>query len=144
MSDISITAGSVLKGANAKTASGTAGATITAGQTLYADSSASFVLKLADANASAATANCVGIALHGASSGQPITYVYEDDDFTPGGTLSLSAAADDGIYVLSGTAGGIAPVGDVASGWYPVVLGVAKSTTKMALKIVRSTGVLTA
>ena len=144
MSDVSITAASVVKGANAKTRRGRAGATITAGQVVYEDSSDSFDLKLADANASAATANPVGIALHGASDGQPLEYVYEDDDFTPGGTLSLSAAADDGVYVLSGTAGGIAPIGDLASGMYPVILGVAKSTTKMNLKIVRGTAQLTA
>ncbi|MBK9751824.1 MAG: hypothetical protein IPO91_34370 [Chloroflexi bacterium] len=144
MSDVSITAASVVKGANAKTRRGRAGATITAGQAVYEDSSDNFDLKLADANASAATANCVGIALHGASDGQPLEYVYEDDDFTPGGTLSLSAAADDGVYVLSGTAGGIAPIGDLASGMYPVIIGVAKSTTKMNLKIVRGTAALTA
>lgn len=144
MSDVSITAANVVKGANAKTRRGRAGATITAGQVVYEDSSDSFDLKLADANASAATANPVGIALHGASDGQPLEYVYEDDDFTPGGTLSLSAAADDGVYVLSGTAGGIAPIGDLASGMYPVILGVAKSTTKMNLKIVRGTAALTA
>lgn len=144
MADISITAANVLAGANAKTAYGIAGATITAGQTLYADPSDSQKLKLADCDSSATTAACVGIALHGAASGQPIKYVYEDDDFTPGGTLSLSAAADDGIYVLSGTAGGIAPVGDIASGDYAVVIGVAKSATKMNLKIVRGGAALTA
>lgn len=144
MSDVSITAANVLAGANAKKGRGIAGATITAGQTLYEDPSDSFKLKLADSNASSTTAKCVGIALHGASSGQPIEYDIEDDDFTPGGTLSLSAAADDGVYVLSGTAGGIAPIGDLASGMYPVILGVAKSTTKMNLKIVRGTAALTA
>jgi hypothetical protein len=144
MSDISITAGSVAKGTNAKTRKGIAGATITAGQTLYEDTSDNSKLKLADANASAATSNCVGIALHGASSGQPIEFVTEDDDFTPGGTLSLSAGADDGVYVLSGTAGGIAPVADLASGWYPVILGVAKSASKMHLKIIRAGAALTA
>lgn len=144
MADISVTAANVIAGANAKKARGRAGATITAGQTLYADGSDSSDLKLADANASAATANCVGIALHGAADGQPLEYVYEDDDFTPGATLSLSAAADDGVYVLSGTAGGIAPVGDLAAAMYPVIIGVAKSATKMNLKIVRGTAALTA
>ncbi len=43
------------------------------------------------------------------------------------------------MYVLSGTAGGIAPMDDLAAGMYPVVLGVAYSTTKMALKIVAIT-----
>lgn len=144
MADIAITAANVLKGANAKTKRGIAGATITAGQWLYEDSTDSFKLKLADANASLATSNCVGCSLHGALAGQPIEYDYEDDDFTPGGTLSLSVAADSGVYVLSGTAGGLAPMDDLAAAMYPVVLGVAKSTTKMNLKIVRGTGVLVA
>lgn len=144
MADISITAASVVAGANAKKRTGVAGATITAGQALYEDGASSNVLKLADANASAATAKCVGIALHGASSGQPITFVTEDDDFTPGGTLSLSAAADSGVYVLSGTAGGLAPMDDLAAAMYPVILGVAKSTTKMNLKIIQGTAVLVA
>jgi hypothetical protein len=144
MSDISVTAGSVLAGANAKKRSGIAGTTITAGQVLYEDSTDSFKLKLADANASLAAANAVGIALHGAASGQPVTYVYEDDDFTPGATLSLSVAADSALYVVSGTAGGIAPMDDLAAAMYPTVLFVAKSATKANLKIIRGTGVLVA
>lgn len=144
MSDVSITAANVIAGANAKKRTGRAGATITAGQVVYEDSSDSSDFKLADANASAATANPVGIALHGASDGQPLTIVTEDDDFTPGGTLSLSAGADSGVYVLSGTAGGIAPMDDLAAAMYTVIIGVAKSTTKMKLKIVRGTAVLTA
>lgn len=144
MADLSVTAASVVMGANGKWREGIAGATITAGQVLYSDTSDSSKMKLADANGSAATAKADGIALHGAANGQPIKYVYEDDDFTPGATLSLSAAADDGVYVLSGTAGGIAPVGDLASGMYPVIIGVAKSTSKMILRIVRGTAALTA
>lgn len=136
MADITVTAANVKKGANAKTKKGTAGATITAGQTVYLDTTDG-TYKLADANASPATANVEGIALHGASANQPIEIVYEDDDFTPGATLSLSAAADSGVYVLSGTAGGIAPMDDLANGMYPAVLMVAKSTTKAVLKIVK-------
>jgi hypothetical protein len=143
MSDISVTAANVLAGPNAKKRRGTAGATITAGQTLYEDSADSNKLKLADCDASAATAKCVGISLHGASNGQPLEFVEEDDDFTPGATLSLSDQADTGVYVLSGTAGGIAPMDDLASGDYPVILGVAKSASKMNLKIVRGTAPLT-
>ena len=144
MSDISVTAANVLAGTNAVIHEGLAGGTITAGMALYSDTSDSNKLKAADANASATTAKVVGIALHGASSGQPLKYVVEDDDFTPGATLSLSAAADDGVYVLSGTAGGIAPIADLASGWYPVVLFVAKSTTKAILRPIRGTAALTA
>lgn len=144
MSDVSITAANVIKGANAKVRRGRAGATITAGQIVYEDGSDSGDFKLADANASAATARAVGMAAHGASDGQPLEVITEDDDLTPGGTLSLSAAADDGVYVLSGTAGGIAPVADLASGWYVVVLGVAKSTSKMIFKPIVGTAPLTA
>lgn len=144
MTDLSVTAANVLKGANAKTRHGVAGATITAGQTLYEDSADNFKLKAADADASAAAANCVGVALHGASSGQPLEYVYEDDDFTPGATLTLSVGTAIPVYVLSDTAGGIMPAADLEAGDYPVFLMVAKSTTKASLKIVRGTAALTA
>ena len=135
MSAISVTAANVLASSQATTAVGIAGATVTAGQALYSDPSDSGKLKLADADASDTAARVVGIALHGASSGQPLKYVIEDPDFTPGATLSLSAAADDGIYILGATAGSITPVGDIAASWRPVVLYVAKSTTKCFLKI---------
>lgn len=144
MADLSITAGSVLKGSNAKTRTGTAGATITAGQVVYEDTSDSNKLKLADNDASSTTSNPVGIALHGAASGQPLTYVYEDDDFTPGGTLSLSAAADTAVYCLSSTAGGICPFDDLGASDYPVILFIAKSTSKAIMKILRGTAALTA
>ncbi len=62
--------------------------------------------------------------------GQPLAVVYDDDDLTLGATISMSAP----VYVLSGTAGGIAPSADVTTGWYPKVILVAKSTTKCILK----------
>ena len=131
MADISVTAANVVAGANAKKVTGVAGGTVTAGQTLYADSADSFKLKPGDANASSVTAKIAGIALHGASSGQPLTYVHEDDDFTPGATLTTGT-----IYVASATAGGLAPVADLTTGWYPTVVMVAKSTSKAVLKLV--------
>lgn len=142
MAALSITAASVLAGPNAKKRRGIAGATITAGQAVYEDSADSSKFKLADADASAATAKVAGIALHGASNGQPLEIAYEDDDFTPGATLSLSAAGDTGIYVLDGTAGSIAPMDDLAAGDFPVILMVAKSTTKAVLKIINGPTVL--
>jgi hypothetical protein len=144
MADISVTAANVVASANAKTRRGIAGATITAGQVLYEDGSDSNKLKLADCDATGGATNPVGIALHGAAAGQPLEFVYEDDDFTPGATLSLSAAADTGVYVLSGTAGGIAPMDDLAAGDVPVILMVAKSTTKAVVKIVRAGAALVA
>ena len=135
MSAISITAANVLASAQAIKEQCIAGATITAGQVVYLDTSTGTV-KLADADASATTARAYGIALGGASSGQPILICKEDPDFTPGGTLSISAAADDAVYILDGTAGAFCPIGDIAAGDYPVVIGVAKSATKMFFKIV--------
>ncbi len=141
MADISVTAASVAVSASGKTDQGIAGETITAGQPVYKNDGVGQDGRLykGDANASSVTANVVGIAAHGASAGQPLIYVYEDPDFTPGATLSLSVAADSGVYVLSATAGGIAPMDDLAAGMYTVVLGVAKTTTKMNLKIVKQT-----
>jgi hypothetical protein len=123
--DVTITPASVLPGANAKTTLGTAGATITAGQFLYFDSTAQ-TWNLADANASTTTAAVAGLAASGGAAGQQIIVVLYDDDLTVGGTLSTSAP----IYVLSGTAGGIAPVADLTTGWYARPVLVAKSTTK--------------
>lgn len=122
--DLSITAGSVIASSQATVFNGTAGATITAGQVVYRDTSTN-TIKLADADASAATAAAFGIALNGASTGQPVRVVTADPALTVGGTLSLTAP----VYVLSGTAGGIAPIADLAAGDYPVVLLVATSTS---------------
>lgn len=130
--DLSVTAANLVPGPRANIISGIAGATITAGQLLYLDSTAG-TYKLADANASAATANVIGIAVSGASAGQRVGVLLEDDDLTVGATLSTAAP----VYVASATAGGIAPVADLASGHYPVVVLIAKSTTKAVFKITR-------
>jgi hypothetical protein len=123
--DVSITPASVLPGANAKTTLGVAGATITAGQLLYFNSTAQTWL-LADANLSESAAAVAGLAASGGAAGQQIIVVLYDDDLTVGGTLSTSAP----IYVLSATAGGIAPVDDLTTGWFARPVLVAKSTTK--------------
>jgi hypothetical protein len=102
---------------------------------LYIDTSASNTLKLADSDsATAGVRNCVGIALNGASSGQPVEYVIEDPAFTPGGTLVVGE-----IYVLSDTAGGIMPISDLEAGDYPTVLFVATTTAVANMKIVKGT-----
>lgn len=123
--DLSITTTNFVPGARAVKSIGTAGATITIGQLLYFDSAAG-TYKLADANASATTAAVVGIAASAAAVGQPVIVITEDDDLTPGGTLSMSAP----VYAVSGTAGGIAPTADITTGWFPSAIIVAKSTTK--------------
>lgn len=125
--DLTVTAASFVPGARAKYVHGTAGATITAGQAVTLNAAGKYVLADAD---DAALYEVEGIAAHGASSGQPLAIVVEDDDLTLGATLSMVAP----VYVLSSTAGGIAPTADISTGEYPVVLLIAKSTTKCILK----------
>lgn len=103
-----------------------AGATITAGQTVYFDDATS-TWKLADANASATTSVLGGVAMNGASSGQPLAVA-------TGGTIAIGATVTVGeIYVLSGTAGGIAPEGDGVTGWYTSIVGVGVTSARIKL-----------
>lgn len=134
MAALSITAANVQKvttGSNpTKVARGVAGASITAGQPLYRDTADSGKLKPADTNASAVAATVVGIALHAAASGQPIEYAV-DGDVTFGAILTLAET-----YIAgAGTAGDINPIGDLASGWYANILGIAISTSVLRMKL---------
>ena len=128
MADLVITAANVAL-SSGSTGEATAAATITAGQALALDSSGDAILA-SDAT-DAATAACVGIALHGASAGQPIKYA-NAGSINLGATLSLGK-----VYVLS-TSGGIAPVDDIASTEFITVLGVATTTALLKLSIIQS------
>lgn len=125
MADLTITAASVVPSANATkvTRNAAAGVTITAGQLVYLDSN---TLKLTDNDASAAAAKVAGIAVCGASPGQPCTYVTKDPKLAIGATVSIGA-----VYTNSGTPGGIAPIGDKATGDFIVVVAVGVSTTQV-------------
>lgn len=124
--DISITASSFLPSSEALYANGLCGEAVTTGQLVY-ESTADGRYYLADANVSTKW-KVAGIAGHATTAaGQPLSIIYFDPALTVGATLSTTAP----VYVLSATAGGIAPSADIASGWYPVVVGVSISTTKM-------------
>jgi hypothetical protein len=129
MADLSITVANVAAGSGATVVEGTAGATITAGQVVYLDSSDN-KFKLADCNsATAAVRSPYGIALHGALANQPLAV-----QRGIGGSITIGATLTAGVvYYLSGTAGGIRPVADNATGDYPVALGIATSTTVLKL-----------
>lgn len=133
MADLVLTASSIVKGSGAQTAQGTAGAALTAGMVLYLDS-ATTTLKPADANLSAAASTVVGIALHAAAVNQPIVYL-------TAGNLTTNAVLTAGkVYVLSATdnSGAIAPVADLASGWFTSILGYATTTTNLVVGIINS------
>jgi hypothetical protein len=127
MADLSITAANVVKGADALVENGTAGASITAGQPVYLDDTTGKFL-LSDNNA-AGKKTVRGVALHAASNNQPLA-IQRRGDITIGGTLTAGSR-----YYLSGSAGGIAPEADLASGMDVVLLGIAKTTTVLALNI---------
>jgi hypothetical protein len=129
MADLTITAANVLSGSGAKIRTGKAGATITAGQAVYFDE-ADQRFKLADCdNASATVRAAAGIALNGAASGQPLA-VQNDGEIALGAVMTVGVT-----YYLSPTPGGIAPIGDLSSGDFPTVLGIAQTTSILALGI---------
>jgi hypothetical protein len=128
MADITVTAANVIAGAGASTRQVTAGETITAGQVVYKDTSAGDKYKLADADA-VGTAAGGGIALNGASNGQPLTII-------TGGNLNPGATVTTGeVYVVSTTAGGIAPLVDLLTGDFVTVLGTATTTSNINIQI---------
>ncbi len=139
MADLVITASAVIPntsvtGATPIKQTGAAGETITAGQSVYLKASDGLIW-LADANASSATAAAVGISLHAALAGQPITY-------QSGGALSFGAILVAGkYYVVSATAGGIAPVADLTTTWYSTLL-MYGYTTSVAIIDLNATGVV--
>lgn len=128
MADLTVTATSVVPVTGYTFEDGIAGATITAGQTVYKDTSDSNKFKLADADA-ATTAECYGIALNGCASGQ-VVKVQVGGELNVGATLTVGQ-----VYVVSTTAGGIAPYADLASGDYVSILGVADTTSNLVLRL---------
>ena len=129
-SDLSITATNVKPGANAIIRRDwTAGEAITAGQLVYRSSSDFKVYKADSDSGTAAVRDCIGFALNSAALGAPVFVDIEDDDLTIGATV-----ANGTVYILSATAGGIAPLADATTGWYVTVVCVGKSTTKVAFR----------
>lgn len=128
MADISVTAASVIAANDATTEHGTAGATITAGQ-VVALHATNGKLVLADADGTGGINRPRGIALNGASDGQPLKIVKAGD-------VTFNAVLTAGVsYFLSPTPGGIAPRADVLTGDTVSSLGIATSTSVLALDI---------
>jgi len=133
MADLTITAASVVKGTGAKVLRGTLGGTVTAGQAVYRDTTTKQFLAADNDSATAAVRDAVGIALNGGAINQPVEVQYLGE-INLGATLTVGET-----YVLSSTAGGIAPIGDLGSGDYPVILGVARTAALMVMGIVKGT-----
>jgi hypothetical protein len=130
MADVTVTAANV-ELVDGNTGVLTAGATITAGQAIYKDTSDSNKAKLADADAGTTLAATVeGIALSGATSGNKVTFAKLGAEVDIGGTVSMGR-----VYVLSGTAGAIAPEADLATSDRCSVIGYATSATNLKLTL---------
>jgi len=109
--------------------SGTFGETVTAGQAVYKSSTTHKWLK-ADSNSVTPEARqAIGIALNGGAVDQPGA-VLTRGDVTIGATLTAGTA-----YYLSDTPGGICPLADVGAGEYVCEIGLAKSTSVLAVDI---------
>lgn len=130
MSDISITATSVLPTGTTLLEHGIAGASVTAGQPVYKEASTG-KFKLSDNdNATAEVRGVYGVAMHAAGAGQPLAVAL------PGSDITLNAVLTAGVdYYLSATAGGICPIADVTSGHDPVRVGYATSTTNLKVAV---------
>lgn len=127
--DITVTATSVKLSSGTSTAYN-AGETITAGQCLYLHTDG--LVYKSDSNGTSAQKALIGIALNGGATGQPIA-VQTSGTITIGATTAVGT-----IYVVSGTAGGIAPHGDLASGMTTIIIGVADTTGSIKLNIYNS------
>ena len=136
MADVTVTAANV-ELVSGTTSSGVSGETITAGEAVWVDTGDSNKIKLADADLSAAAATVSGVAIQGSTTGNLVVYALTGAVIDIGGTVVKG-----GVYVLSATAGGVAPEADLASGMYTSILGTASSTTNITLDI-RNSGITT-
>lgn len=127
--DITVTAASV-KLVSGPTETGTTAEAVAAGQAVYVTTAG--LIGLADADASGKDA-CAGIAINSAASGQPISYAKSGAVVNTGATVVVGT-----IYVLSATAGGVAPAADLKSTHKTTILGVATTAANIKLSIVAS------
>jgi hypothetical protein len=129
MADLTITPANVVPAAGVPTKSAIAGDTITAGDTVYIDSSDSHSIKPCDADAEA-SAVCVGIALNGASDGQPVTY-------QTGGLLTIGATVVVGVaYYVTPTTGGLGAWAEVQADDYATLVCIGTTTAIVNIRMI--------
>lgn len=133
MPDLTITATSVVN-VSASLGNGIAGEAITAGQAVYLKSADTRLWK-AQCDGTTEEGTPVGIALNGGSAGQTITYASLGEINIGATTVKTTT------YVLSATAGGVAPQADLTSTNKIVRLGYAKDLTGGFIVDIKPTGV---
>src|SRR5688572_2641248 len=121
-SQVALVSGEVIRG--------TAGATITAGQSVYLDTATNkWKLAQADGTIAEAGQSGLGIALHGASDGQPLAVAGPGCDVNLGAGAAAVASI---VYVVSPTAGEIGVIGDVTtSGHFRSIVALGKGSNRV-------------
>lgn len=128
MADLTITPGALLV-VNGGTLDGIAGATVTAGQAVYADTTDGNKLKPALATGTSAEAEVRGIAIHAAGDEEALR-------IQTSGVIGIGASTTLGeIYVLSQNAGGICPAADLGPSEYTSIIGVATAAGRITLAL---------
>lgn len=107
----------------------TYGEAVTQGMPVYLNTSDGEYYK-ADANASSTTAQAAGIALTPGGDGERGVIVTSSSGIDLGATLTVGTT-----YVVSATAGAIAPIADLTTNDYVTVLGTATAAGKLRLSI---------
>ncbi len=125
MADLAPTVGSVFAAAGSVNKIRTAAVAIAQGEAYYLDSATSDQARLSDADASDAASVCKGIALSACAASQKFVGL-EKGDIDMGATLVVGET-----YVVSGTAGNIAPIGDLANPDRLTIVGLATSTSNL-------------
>jgi hypothetical protein len=135
--DLSITAANVkAAGSSSKPVRVKFGEAVTQGQAVYLKASDGEYYK-ADADAGTSEiAGAVGVAITPASTDE-YGYILTEGPVTIGATMTVGE-----IYVLSGTAGGICPEADLATADRVTIIGVATSTTVLAIQPFASTAIV--
>lgn len=127
MTDLVITAASVVPGADAQIIYSRAGEALAQGKQVYLDPTSKKWM-LADSNSATAAARAAtGTALNAAALNQPVA-------IAKGGKVTIGATLTPGTdYYLSDTPGGICPIADVGTGEYVCRVGMAVSATELQL-----------
>lgn len=133
MADLTVTASNVAPQTGYKSRQGIAGEAIDAGECVYIDTADSDKIKLAD-NGAVATAVVAGIAVNSAAAGNEVSYMYS-------GTVDIGSGVGKGeVYVVSATAGKIAPVADLGTTEYLSILCYGSTTAQLTINI-NNTGI---
>ena len=129
MADIVITPANVSR-VDGSVQTKNAGVAITAGDSVFVDSTG--VLQLCVNDNTAVEAACSGLALNDGAVGQPITYQVSGN-LDAGGTLVAGE-----VYVVGAAAGAIAPVADVVATEFATVIGIATAAGNLKMGLLPS------